>query len=347
MVVLGLRKLLDDRCEYETRSELDPERVRHAVFHEAAAAYRALDIRHDLDREAVLARVAESLGTTAAALERDMFADLRDSEILCAFKRLDATELLERYNVALAQAVLLRATRVVVVIQRETPERYRSLFRTIRFHGLIHVVEARSDGGYTISLDGPFSLYDAGVRYGLRLAMFLPALLACDNWKLVAEVLWGAGRERRVFELEPEAGLTTHAFERTTTAPDTDAFCVAFRALASEWSVALNERVFSLPGEVVCVPDLVFRHRETGAEVYLEAFGFWSRDAVWRRIELVRKGLSVPLVLAVSKKLRVSAEVLEDGEAAELYVYVSTMSPRAVLERLRARCPAMVSPVAP
>ena len=44
-----------------------------------------------------------------------------------------------------------------------------------------------------------------------------------------------------------------------------------------------------------------------------------------------------PLTLAVSKQLRVSEEVLGDDDAGEIYVYRATMSPRAVLDRLRRR----------
>jgi hypothetical protein len=83
------------------------------------------------------------------------------------------------------------------------------------------------------------------------------------------------------------------------------------------------------------VPDLVFRSAETGEEVFLEAFGFWSRSAVWQRVELVRKGFPARILLVVSKQLRVSEEVLGEEEAGEIYVYKSAMSPRAVLERLR------------
>jgi hypothetical protein len=93
---------------------------------------------------------------------------------------------------------------------------------------------------------------------------------------------------------------------------------------------------------VVCIPDLVFTSKETGEEVFLEAFGFWSRAAVWKRVELLRKGFPARILLAVGKQLRVSEEVLADEDAGEIYVYKRTISPREVLERLTrgARAPA-------
>jgi hypothetical protein len=64
--------------------------------------------------------------------------------------------------------------------------------------------------------------------------------------------------------------------------------------------------------------------------------GFWSRDAVWKRIELVERGLPHPMVFAVSKHLRVSEEALGDDHPAALYVYSRKMSAGAVLERVEA-----------
>lgn len=337
VVSLGLRKLCEDRAELAAKSDLDPEAVRAAVFEASAAAHRALDVKDRFDRARVIDGVAAAMGATAEAIEAALYADLRDAEKLERFEAIDAEELVDRYNLALAQGVLLRASKVTVTVTGETPDRYRRLFRAARFHGLLHVVTGDPAGGYTITLDGPFSLFDSVQRYGLKLAMFLPSVLACADFRLVAEIVWGKARERTRFELGPEAGLVARRHEPPSSTPELDTFCEAFRRLASEWSVAASDRIFALPGEVACVPDLVFTSAETGEEVYLEAFGFWSREAVWKRVELLRKGFPSRILLAVPKQLRVSEDVLGESDAGELYVYRATMSPRAVLERLRAK----------
>lgn len=331
----GLRKVLEDRSEYEVAEGVDPEAIRREVFAAAAAAHRALDVHAELDRDAVLADVAGRLGTTPAALEAGLYADLRGSEILRRFDHLPPEALIDRYNLGLAQAVLLRATKVTVRVEGETPARYRSLFRAARFHSLLHVVEGSPSTGYTITLDGPFSLFDAVQRYGLRLALFLPSVLACSTYHIRAEVLWGRAREPLEFTIVPKDGLVSHLLDQITSSPDLDTFCAAFRRLESEWSVQQNDHIFALPGEVVCVPDLVFTSTTTGEEVFLEAFGFWSRDAVWKRVELIRRGFPARILLAVGKQLRVSEQVLSEDDAGEIYVYGAAMSPRAVLDRLR------------
>jgi hypothetical protein len=108
----------------------------------------------------------------------------------------------------------------------------------------------------------------------------------------------------------------------------------ALRAAATPWQVAPAGAILDLPGVGLCVPDLVFEHSRTGECVYLEVMGFWSREAVWRRVELVAAGLGERILFAVSERLRVSEQVLGDDLPGALYVYKRVMSARAVLERI-------------
>ena len=64
--------------------------------------------------------------------------------------------------------------------------------------------------------------------------------------------------------------------------------------------------------------------------------GYWSRAAVWQRVELVQAGLSERILFAVSSRLRVSEEVLGTELPSALYVYKGTMSARAIAGRLDA-----------
>ena len=413
VAALGVRKVLDDRCVYEGPSGVDPEEVRREVFLRAAAAWKGLDVRDGLDREAILVAAGEKLGKSPTEIEASLYADLRGAEILREVWDLGAEALIERYNVALAQSILLRATRVTVTVQGESPDRYRRLFRTMRFLGLLYSVTLHDEGAaegdqtvapapatakegaparskkitkaaktkapakdakagakgaskggsregnagwspgdrgrtvapapspkavYSIVIDGPFSLFGASLKYGLRLATLLHAVLACARFSLVADVAWGPRKEAAVFRVSPGDGLVPHAGELPSSSPVLEAFVAGFEKLGSAWSVAENDRIFVVAGEPAVIPDLSFVNKKTGEEVLLEAFGFWSRAAVWTRVEQIRRG-AVParLLLAVSKELRVSSEVLEDDDAGEVYVYKATMLPRAVLERLEKR----------
>jgi len=342
MVVQGLEKLVLDRCSFAVDGRVEPSLVREEVFRRAAAARRALGPGEAFDRPAVMESAALALRSLVSTprgahgadeLEELLFADLRNNERLVDIPAVTPRALLERYDVALAQGVLLRATRVSIALEGESPARVRELFRAARFHGLLHRVRRVDEGRYLIELDGPFSLFSAVQKYGIKLALFLPAVLRCERWRLRAELLWGKRHEPLTFELGTEHGLATDERPPTGVAPHLAEFVERFEALESPWKVARNERIFALPGEVVCVPDLVFTSSETGEEVFLEAFGFWSRAAVWQRIETLANGFPSRIILAVGKQLRVSEEALESDEG-ELYVYAGSMKPRAVLERL-------------
>ncbi|MCE9579168.1 MAG: hypothetical protein K8W52_38955, partial [Deltaproteobacteria bacterium] len=71
--------------------------------------------------------------------------------------------------------------------------------------------------------------------------------------------------------------------------------------------------------------------------------------AVWRRVELVQRGLGERIVFAVGQQLRVSEEALDEDLPGALYVYKRTMAAKAILTRVEAVAAATiaVAPVAP
>src|SRR5262249_8085227 len=142
-------------------------------------------------------------------VERGLFADLRSEQRLIKFRDISAHHLLQRYNVALAQAVLLRSTRVHVAVRREPPQRYRSLLRATKFHRLICEVQKTGPDSYLLHLDGPLSLFSATQKYGLQLAFYLPSVLHCRDFELRAELRWGPQKKPRSFFLTSDDGLVT------------------------------------------------------------------------------------------------------------------------------------------
>jgi predicted nuclease of restriction endonuclease-like RecB superfamily len=86
------------------------------------------------------------------------------------------------------------------------------------------------------------------------------------------------------------------------------------------------------------VPDLAFERELDGRtrRVYFELLGFWSREAVWKRVDLVRAGLPDRILFAVSRDLRVSEDVLPEDASGALYVFARAPNARAVLARLEA-----------
>jgi predicted nuclease of restriction endonuclease-like RecB superfamily len=317
LVHQGLAKLLEDRCEFEVVSGHPPEQLRAAVFRAAARSRAAAPadgeaaLAAPFDRNAVVAEVAGELGLSVEAVEGGLFADLKSEQRLVRFKDLSARHLLERYNVALAQAVLLRATRVHVTIRREQPQRYRQLLRRVKFHRLVCEMEQVVPDAYRLHLDGPLSLFSATQKYGLQLALFLPAVLLCRDFELKAELRWGAQRKPKTFILTPGDGLVSHYSDTGMyVPPELRLFVEAFRKRVEDWDLVEETEVFPLSSGF-WVPDFRLIHKATGQIVRLEVLGFWRRSSAEQHLQRLRQHVREPFLLAVSDQLHIEEAELE------------------------------------
>ena len=339
----GLRKLIADRCELEIEEGTDPLELRQEVFTRASAARKALAPGQRFEPGEVLADVARKREVEQAELERLLYVDLRSAHRLLRFESLSASALLELYELGQAQAVLLRAVRMVARVQCSSPGAYRAIFRKLKFLRLLHVIEpitedAKWAGGYCITIDGPYSLFRSVSKYGLKLAQVLPLLRACDRWAIEAQVRWGKERKELSFATcnddDHRAGPSDAAPLPDEVAGLLAKFGERHKAEKTSWLARSSSDILELPGVGLCVPDLIFEHSETGVCIYLEVMGFWSRDAVWKRVELVERGLPYQIVFAVSSRLRVSEAGLDADLPSSLYVYKGAMSPKIIEEHL-------------
>ena len=336
----GLTKLVLDRATFDADESEDPATLRASVFARAAAARALLPPGERLNRDALLEEIARERDTDTVTLERALYADLRGAHRLLEVETLSGTLLVDAYERGQAQAVLLRSVKVTVDVQCASAGATRALFRRLKFLRLLHTI-TKTEAGHRIVIDGPFSLFDAVTKYGLQLALVLPALDGCDAWTLEADVRWGKAREPLTFKTSggPGPGAKVKGKRSTPEPPLPDevrALVTAFTKLDGEWRVTPANTILETPGIGMCVPDLVFERARDGVldRVYLEVMGFWSRDAVWKRVELVQAGLCEAIVFAVSSRLRVSEAVLGDELPAALYVYKGTMNARSIAERL-------------
>ena len=205
LVYRGLAKVLEDRAEFEVVADVPPDVIREKVFTAAADYRRQMRAsgagpghREVFRRDEILTTVAQELNIQPDALEASLFADLRNENRLLSFDDMKAQWLIDRYNVGLAQAVMLRSVLVRIEVRNERPPRYRQLFRRLKFHRLLYRVEGTMRDGYLFQIDGPLNLFSATTKYGLQFAHFLPALLHCSDFRLEAELL---GSEARAQEL--------------------------------------------------------------------------------------------------------------------------------------------------
>jgi uncharacterized protein len=340
----GLAKLVIDRCEFEPASEIDAAALRADLFTRATTIRRQPATAGDFDRQAVVVETAAAHGLTPEALEQALYADLPEAHRLRSLKPVDGPALLAAYEAAGVSAVLLRATQVRVQVQKAAPGAFRALFSKLKFLRLLFRIEPLPAAepavaaGYEITIDGPFSLFESVSRYGLALALAYPAISACGKWSLEADVRWGKERRPLVFVAAGSAPAPTGA--EPSALPDDVAQLLddleRAHADGGRWRPRVAQRVIHLPGAGTVVPDLELVDAKTGRTVLVEVLGFWSREAVWRRVELAERGLPEPMVFAAGKHLRVSEEALPDTLPSALYIYKRRMSVTALLDRAQA-----------
>jgi uncharacterized protein len=343
-LLLALTHLVEARSEFTAPSSAAPEAVRRAVFERAAQMRAALGPGEYLDRESVLAAVAAELGSTPAELEAGLYADLRSAQRLerCALG--NAAALVADYELGQVQSVLLRAVRIEAEVQAARADAYRELFRKLKFRQLLFKIQPLEPSGYRLEIDGPLSLFGATTKYGLELALSLPALLSCGKLRLKADLRWGKRRETLAFEQTyaplaaegPSTGVRTDVLELLETLEG-----------SASWQARLSEKLIDLSeqGGGVLVPDLELSRAAAGPApqsgaaretVLVELLGFWSREAVFRRIEAAERGLTERVLFVVSSRLRVSEELLDGVEAASLYVYKGKINGAALLRKAEA-----------
>ena len=318
----GLKKMLFDRCSFGGSEEVDVLALRAKVFSLASTLRAELGPEESFDRERVLIQASEELGVNIMHIEDDLFSDLKGAQRLKEFTAIDPQLLLSEYELAQEQAVLIRATELWVKIQCADPAEYRYFFRQLKFRRLLCEIRpcARPSDGYDIQISGPHSIFKSSTKYGLQLALLLPALRRCRRWRLRAQVQWGKEKSLLDFQLEGEREALPD--QQTQDLPsEVLGLLTQLKKSKSPWSARRSTKVIHLPEHGgVCVPDLVFSHPEHKHKIYLEVLGYWSRDAVWRRVEWA-ESLKDRVIFAVSSRLRVSEEVLDEELPSALLVY--------------------------
>jgi len=328
-------KLLDDASTYAADPKGEASRLRLRVF-EAAARY------HPLVREKD--RLFEHPeGETKAAIARELAAEWDDIDArlyadVLSFQRLESFEgyagpesLLSRYNVAQLQACLYGAERMTVRATRDA----KTILRYAKLARLLHEVRRVGPGEYLIEFTGTASVLRQTRRYGVNLARFVPALLACRGWTMTAvlrtpwktrAVLEVSDRDRYTSTLPPPQEFDSSVEEK---------FAAKFGPEERDgWHLERETEVLA-DGQTAFVPDFVFRH-EDGTTVLFEIVGFWTPEYLAKKRETLRRFREHPILLAVPRRsLREGAEPAENVVVYKTAIQLGPVM--EVLERLHRR----------
>lgn len=323
-------------CTFEVVSPLEPQMLRERVFYLAAKSVSsrestqvtlgkiADELTQELEREVLLEQVRNGL-----------YADLSENKILTVFDAPIAPDLLNRYNLSQVQGVFYKASQLVLNAHRNVPGEYKLLFRYLKLFQLMAYIEGDADHGFTITIDGPTSLFNPSTRYGLAIAKLIPALLHVTKWSLSSILqtrdaytnTWKTGR----FTLNSECGLVSHyppgkPYDSMLEA----SFADKWDALKSGWALEREVDLIPIPGSVM-IPDFRLVHAD-GRTFLLEIVGYWRPEYLQKKFSQVRRAGRDDLILAISERLNLEkAGVKLNDVPARIVWFKDKLLPKAVL----------------
>jgi uncharacterized protein len=326
---------------FEIVSPLEPQLLRQRVF---ALSAQAAPLPQTA--QATLTKLADSL---TQELDREvlpdqiragLYADLAENRILTQFETPTAEALLHRYNLSQVQGIFYKASHITITAHRNDPGEYKLLFRYLKLFGLMAYIEGDADHGFTITIDGPTSLFKPSTRYGLDIAKLIPALLHVTKWSLTAELqirdsYTNATKTRR-FSLNSDCGLVTHYPPgKPYDSMLEESFADRWDALKSEWILEREVDLIPIPGSVM-IPDFRLVHPD-GRDFLLEIVGYWRPEYLRKKFSQVRQSERDNLILAISERLNLEkAGVKVSDVPAQVIWFKDKLSPKAVLTVLQA-----------
>ncbi len=311
-ILRGLIKLLMDACQFETGGAIEPAALRQKLFLQAKA-HHPVTFEH---REQLIAGVAKELEITEDAVVAGLYADLADNQRLIAFAEPTAADLIAQYNLAQAQALLYRCVEMRLKVDPQETSGYRQLFAAIKRYNLIHTIKGNAEAGYEITLSGPISVFHRSQKYGIRMAVFLPALLECEGWRMRAEI--ETKRGNAFFELDSASHNLSakESFHWMEESGVVEKFLSSWTRINSRWRAEASREVIDLGG-MAFVPDVmledvmledVMLEDETSRKVYVEFLGFWTPRYLNDRLAEFERGNFRNFILLVSEELCGSRE---------------------------------------
>jgi len=331
--------LLNGFCTFETVSPLEPVALREQVFKLAAARVPSPQTAALVIQEVATA-LTQELGreVTVDQIKTGLYADLAENQLLVSFQAPTAEALLHRYNLAQVQGVLYRSLELIITAHRNDPGEYKLLFRYLKLFGLMTIIEGDADHGYTITIDGPASLFGASTRYGIDLAKFLPALLHVSRWEMVTNLarrtLYDGRETPNRFTLDSSCALVSHYKKgKVFDSIVEESFAASWAKTKTEWRLEREVELVPLPGSVM-VPDFRLVHPD-GRTYVLEIVGYWRPEYLKKKFAQVARSGRDDIILLVSDRLNLeNAGVKVHETPAKVVWFKGKVNPRNVLHVL-------------
>ena len=163
----------------------------------------------------------------------------------------------------------------------------------------------------------------ATLRYGRQFAAFLPALLLCERWSMIATVRSPHTWKMATYKLDATSELQSHfkqsgLFDSRLEADFAHEFEEKFGSKRGQWVLTREDEVLNL-GATVMISDFALTHKRTGQRILIELVGFWHPDYLRRKVEKVRAAQCHNLLLLVYEGVNLAADALQDVPGEVLY----------------------------
>jgi hypothetical protein len=323
-------------CTFEIISPLEPQLLREKVFTLAAQSIAspqnteiifsqiAANLSQELQREILPIQIAEGL-----------YADLLENRILTTFDAPKPEDLLHRYNLSQVQGIFYKATQLILNAHRNAPREYKLLFRYLKLFQLMAYIEGDGNHGFTITIDGPTSLFTSSTRYGLSIAKMIPALLHVTKWSLSTTLqikdLYTQEWKTSRFTLNSECGLISHYPQAKPYDSILDqSFDDKWDAMKTGWFLEREVDLIPIPGGVI-IPDFRLVHPD-GRSFLLEIVGYWRPEYLNKKFAQVKRANCHNLILAISEKLNLEKSGVKlDNVPAKIIWFKEKLLPKQVL----------------
>jgi len=326
--IKAFTKLLTDVSEFETDPNKTAAKLRRKVW-EAAIPMHPLSSSKEMfgtDEPTARQKVSATLEMPWEDIEKRFFIDVMEFNTLKSFDGYASPRhLLNRYNIAQAQSLLLFATSMKVTATKN----YKQVLRYAKLAKLLFFIRKVGENQLEFEFFGPASVLRETTRYGGDMGRFLPSLLRLGGWTMKASL--DLSYAKATYSLSPADGL------KPIDAKEEDFDSSIERTFAQKWGSGrrdgwqLNHEDEVLwRGQRSFVPDFSFTH-EDGRKVLFEIAGYWSEEYQSAKRETLRMFSDAKIILAVPAA---SAEKYDDL-GVPMIVYKSGIKLEPVLEALK------------
>ncbi|MGC1309992.1 MAG: DUF790 family protein [Phormidesmis sp.] len=324
---------------FEIVSPLDPDELRDRIFTLAATQTPSpAAARQHLST--VAAQLTQSLDRQVEPIhiQQGLYADLQENRILTSFDAPTPEALIHRYNLSQVQGIFYKASHVVMNLHRNDPGEYKLMFKYLKLFRLMTYIEGEADQGFTITIDGPASLFKASTRYGVDIAKLVPAILHVTRWQLTAKLQWKnpytKAFQEKSYHLSDTCDLVSHYPPgKPYDSMLEQAFAEKWAKAKTDWRLEREVDLIPIPGSVM-IPDFRLVHPD-GRVYLLEIVGYWRPEYLRKKFYQVRQASHKNLILAISERLNLEkAGVDTTGTLSKIVWFKDKLQPKAVLKVL-------------